>query len=145
MKRVISQPLSCLLHEIWGSHSSVYCVYCLLICDFIVWRMGMNGLKAPTALVFCTEDEDGKFLWSGTTYQTTWCHIPLDSNLSTQNYWSFGLCPSSAILKTREQCFGNWICFCPEVRGARHLLGWVSSITSVSGWKQIQFSECHVL
>jgi hypothetical protein len=28
---------------------------------------------------------------------------------NTQNYWGSGLCPSSRILKTRKQCFGNWI------------------------------------
>jgi hypothetical protein len=35
-----------------------------------------------------------------------------------QDYWVFGLCPSSGILKTRRtQRFWNWICFRPEVRG----------------------------
>jgi hypothetical protein len=33
----------------------------------------------------------------------------------TQNYWAFGLCPLSAILKTRRQRFGNFICFSPEL------------------------------
>jgi hypothetical protein len=37
---------------------------------------------------------------------------------NTQNYWVFGLCPSSDILKNyKTQRFGNWICFRPEVRG----------------------------
>jgi hypothetical protein len=36
---------------------------------------------------------------------------------NTQNYWVFGLCPSSGIPETREQLFGNWICFRPHVRG----------------------------
>jgi hypothetical protein len=36
---------------------------------------------------------------------------------STQNYWVLGLCPSSGILETRKQRFGNWICFRPEVKG----------------------------
>jgi hypothetical protein len=36
---------------------------------------------------------------------------------NTQNYRVFGLCPSSGILKTREQCFRNWICFHLQVRG----------------------------
>jgi hypothetical protein len=35
----------------------------------------------------------------------------------TKNYWVFGLCPSTGILKTRKQRFGNWICFRPQVRG----------------------------
>jgi hypothetical protein len=33
---------------------------------------------------------------------------------STQSYWVFGLCPSSGILETRKQRFGNWICFRPQ-------------------------------
>jgi hypothetical protein len=32
-----------------------------------------------------------------------------------QNYWVFGLCPSSGILETSKH-FGNWICFRPQVR-----------------------------
>jgi hypothetical protein len=36
----------------------------------------------------------------------------------TQNYWIFGLCPLSSILKSlRSQRFGNWICFHPQVGG----------------------------
>jgi hypothetical protein len=35
----------------------------------------------------------------------------------TQNYWGFGLCPLSGILEAGKQCFGNWICFRPQVRG----------------------------
>jgi hypothetical protein len=35
-----------------------------------------------------------------------------------QDYWVFGLCPSSGILRNRTtQRFGNWICFRPQVRG----------------------------
>jgi hypothetical protein len=40
-----------------------------------------------------------------------------------QDYWVFGLCPSSGILKTqknttfRKLVFGNWICFRLQVRG----------------------------
>jgi hypothetical protein len=40
----------------------------------------------------------------------------MDSD-DTQNYWDFGLCPSSGILETRKQHFGNWNCFCPQVKG----------------------------
>jgi hypothetical protein len=36
---------------------------------------------------------------------------------NTQNHWVFGLRPLSGILETSKQCFGNWICFCPWVRG----------------------------
>jgi hypothetical protein len=35
-----------------------------------------------------------------------------------QNFRVFGLCPSSTILKTRKQRFGNWIRFCLQVKGA---------------------------
>jgi hypothetical protein len=33
---------------------------------------------------------------------------------NTQNYWVFGLFPSSDVLGTRR--FGNWICFRPQVK-----------------------------
>jgi hypothetical protein len=36
---------------------------------------------------------------------------------NTQNYWVFGLCPSSGIPEKRKQRFGNWICFRPQVKG----------------------------
>jgi hypothetical protein len=36
---------------------------------------------------------------------------------SAQNYWGFGLFPSSGILETRKQGFGDWLCFRPQVRG----------------------------
>jgi hypothetical protein len=39
---------------------------------------------------------------------------------NTQNYWVFGLFPSSGILENTKQKtrrFGNWICFCLQVRG----------------------------
>jgi hypothetical protein len=35
-----------------------------------------------------------------------------------QNYWVFGLCPASSILKTREH-YGNLVCFLLQVRGGR--------------------------
>jgi hypothetical protein len=38
-----------------------------------------------------------------------------DDGVNIQDYWIFGLCPSSFILKTQR--FGNWICFRPQVRG----------------------------
>jgi hypothetical protein len=49
-----------------------------------------------------------------------WDDIMLNLNDSdggvynTQNYWVSGLCPSSRILNTRKQSFGNWICFRPQ-------------------------------
>jgi hypothetical protein len=37
---------------------------------------------------------------------------------NTQNYWVFGLFPSSGILENRKHGrFGNWICFRPQVKG----------------------------
>jgi hypothetical protein len=41
---------------------------------------------------------------------------------NTQNYWIFGLYPSSGIPIQKIQHFGNWICFCRQVRERRHLL-----------------------
>jgi hypothetical protein len=38
---------------------------------------------------------------------------------NTENYWAFGLFPSSGILETRKQRFGNWICSHPQVRGGK--------------------------
>jgi hypothetical protein len=52
-----------------------------------------------------------------------------------QDYWVFGLCPSSGILKNRRtQRFGNWISFHPQVRGRQESptqlgpLDWTKSI-----------------
>jgi hypothetical protein len=52
-----------------------------------------------------------------------------------QNYWVFGLCLSSGILKTRKQRFGNCNCFRPQVRGGGDLLYWVrlKELTSITG------------
>jgi hypothetical protein len=36
---------------------------------------------------------------------------------NTQNYWVFGLCPSSGILKTREYNISETGCFLPQVKG----------------------------
>jgi hypothetical protein len=35
---------------------------------------------------------------------------------NAQDYWAFGLHPLSGIPKKKKP-FGNWICFCPQVRG----------------------------
>jgi hypothetical protein len=74
-------------------------------------------------------------------------------NVSILLGWASGLCPSSRILNTTEQHFGNWIGFHPQARGGRRLLCWVPckeliSITSTQqrrclhpltwGRKQIQ-------
>jgi hypothetical protein len=35
---------------------------------------------------------------------------------NSQNYWVFGLCPSSGTIEIyKTQRFGNWICFRPQV------------------------------
>jgi hypothetical protein len=39
-------------------------------------------------------------------------------NAIIQNYWVFGLCPSSGILETRKR-FKNWISFRSQVRGEK--------------------------
>jgi hypothetical protein len=37
---------------------------------------------------------------------------------NTRDYWVFGLCPTSGILKYyRTERFGNCVCFLPQVRG----------------------------
>jgi hypothetical protein len=41
---------------------------------------------------------------------------------NTSSYWDSAVCPSPGILNTRKQRFGNWTCFCPQVRADRHLL-----------------------
>jgi hypothetical protein len=40
---------------------------------------------------------------------------------NTQNHWVFGLYSSSGILRILKQLFGKWNCFCPQMRGGRHL------------------------
>jgi hypothetical protein len=35
----------------------------------------------------------------------------------TQNYWVWGLFPSSGILEIENTTFGNWICFRLQVKG----------------------------
>jgi hypothetical protein len=46
------------------------------------------------------------------------------------DYWCFGICPSSGILKNTQR-FENWICFRPQV----YLLSWVrlKVLTSITG------------
>jgi hypothetical protein len=45
---------------------------------------------------------------------------------NTQNYWVYGLGPTSGIINNwKGQCFGNWACFCPQAKGGRHLLCWI--------------------
>jgi hypothetical protein len=58
------------------------------------------------------------FIYSMYSYLThvpymflTFCSLYLMSIRVFRNYWLFGLCPPSSILKTRKQLFGNWICF----------------------------------
>jgi hypothetical protein len=38
-----------------------------------------------------------------------------------QSYWVSRVCPSPGILSSRKQRFGNWVCFCSEVRGGREV------------------------
>jgi hypothetical protein len=70
---------------------------------------------------------------------------------NTQDYWVFGLCPSSGILRNlRTQRFGNWICFHLQVRG-RHLLCWVlykeltSNRSSIRNVVFSTFLECRTV
>jgi hypothetical protein len=36
---------------------------------------------------------------------------------NTQNYWVFGLCPTSDFQETRKHNVSDWICFRAQVRG----------------------------
>jgi hypothetical protein len=64
----------------------------------------------------------------------------------TWNYWDFGLCPSSGILKIqRTECFGNWICFLLQVGGDTYSVGshrksWPLSLDQVSFFYRTQQS-----
>jgi hypothetical protein len=43
---------------------------------------------------------------------------------STLSYWVFGLFPSSgALYGVETRCFGNWICFRPQVKGGENSFG----------------------
>jgi hypothetical protein len=61
--------------------------------------------------------------------QTTRQSLPLSSRiwrvltLESPSFWALSIVRNSKYQKT--QCFGNWICFHPQVRGGRHLLCWV--------------------
>jgi hypothetical protein len=48
--------------------------------------------------------QSGRFSW--------WC-----ITLRISGFQVSGLCSSSRILNTRKQCFGHWICLCPQARG----------------------------
>jgi hypothetical protein len=46
-------------------------------------------------------------------------HINSQTNIDIQDYWVFLLWPSFGFQKNRRtQCFGNWMCFRLQVRGA---------------------------
>jgi hypothetical protein len=65
--------------------------------------------------------------------------------ICSQNYWVFGLCPSSGIVKNwRTQCFGNWVWFIQKSKGIHfmHLLHEIYVIlytVSAVGVKWISF------
>jgi hypothetical protein len=51
---------------------------------------------------------------------------------NTQNYWVFGLRPSSGILEIRKKRFWNWICLRPRVKGkAPTPLGTLEKLTLI--------------
>jgi hypothetical protein len=46
--------------------------------------------------------------------------------MGTQNHWIYGFCSTSRIVNNyKAQRFVNWICFCLQVKGGRHMLSWV--------------------
>jgi hypothetical protein len=52
----------------------------------------------------------------------------LNININIQNYWVFGLCPSSGILKTIEHKVLETGCFHPQVRGGNIYLTGISFV-----------------
>jgi hypothetical protein len=54
-----------------------------------------------------------------------------------QKYWVLGLRPLSGILETRKQRFGNWICFCLQVRGG-------GDTYSVGPLERANLKSCHI-
>jgi hypothetical protein len=67
---------------------------------------------------------------------------------TTCNIWNnhiFGLCPPSSVLK--RQCFGNWICFRPQVTWWGHLLCCVryKELTSVTGLSYVLSLQYNIL
>jgi hypothetical protein len=61
----------------------------------------------------------------------------ISSKTLRPNYWVLGLYPSSGVLKTRKQRFGNWMCFRQQVRGETPtVLGPLESV-SLSHWIEV--------
>jgi hypothetical protein len=69
-------------------------------------------------------------LYPGPVTKLIYCRLKHENDcehvIGIQNYWVSALCPSSGIVITRKQCFGNWICFRSQVRVGRHQLCGVS-------------------
>jgi hypothetical protein len=60
---------------------------------------------------------------------------------NTQSYWGFGLYPSSGVLKTRKQRFGNWFCFRPQLKGEIPTLLGPLERANLSHWTVMSKSE----
>jgi hypothetical protein len=60
---------------------------------------------------------------------------------NTQNYWIFGLRPSSRVPKTRKRNILETGFFCLQGRGGRYLLCWVrkKGLTSITGQPMFKF------
>jgi hypothetical protein len=56
-----------------------------------------------------------------------------------QNYWDFGLRPSSRILNTRKQRFGNCVCFRLQVKVEKPTL-----LGPLENWKTPCQSQSHI-
>jgi hypothetical protein len=54
--------------------------------------------------------------------------IPNVGNDNNQNYWVFGLLPSSGVLEPKNTTFQKLDLFPPSSEGGRHMFGWVSYI-----------------
>jgi hypothetical protein len=61
---------------------------------------------------------------------------------NTQNYWVFGLYPSSGILKHyKTQRFGNWICLRLQVKGETSTLLGPLERPNIDHWNNGQWTK----
>jgi hypothetical protein len=142
--------IKCYLHKIYSYNSSrtqeitntnfftILCHFELISCAPVLplcfpmsteMRLSFSWNNRSTRdQIRCCESTDDA------NYRNCSCHmaaisiILLRSDINpmrSQNYWGFGLCPSSHILRTREhKRFANWICFRLQVVGKTYSVGY---------------------
>jgi hypothetical protein len=91
----------------------------LIVCNHLTRLMVQEDFIVIIQLKNCYP----VYIWNMTILPFRFLRVPTMA-YNTQDYWVLGLCPLSGILKKHKitQCFENWICFHPQVRGGRHLL-----------------------